>query len=164
MPVAPPRWCPTCRVPHYEACPVRKKQRWQDQDARRPSSRDRGYDEAWRRCRNAFLAANPLCKDCLDRGRYRAAEEVHHVVKVRDDPSRRLDGDNLMALCKPCHSARTARGGVIPPGGISLEAAQARGGAGGKSKPCNYLRSTARCPTRKDAQVSRGGYLKYDDH
>ncbi|MBL8236464.1 MAG: HNH endonuclease [Bryobacterales bacterium] len=54
--------------------------------------------------------ANPLCADCLERGRYRAAEEVHHVVKVRDDPSRRLDWDALRALCKSCHSARTARG------------------------------------------------------
>ncbi|MBM3763537.1 MAG: hypothetical protein FJW36_25305 [Acidobacteria bacterium] len=25
-------------------------------------------------------------------------------------PARRLDRSNLMALCKPCHSRRTARG------------------------------------------------------
>lgn len=88
---------------------LRKKQ-WQDYDSRRPSRQERGYDEAWRRCRKAFLAANPLCHDCLERGWYRASVEAHHVVKVRDDPSRRLDWAVLMALCKPCHSARTGRG------------------------------------------------------
>lgn len=110
MPVAPPRWCATCRTPHAGACPVRKKQQWQDYDARRPSSRDRGYDEKWRRCRAAFLAAHPLCADCHAIGLVRAADEVHHRVKLRVDPSRRLDWDNLLALCKSCHSARTSRG------------------------------------------------------
>ena len=110
MPLNPPRWCLFCRVAHQDRCPVRAKQRWKDYDSRRPGRQERGYDEAWRRCRAAFLAANPLCTDCLERRRYRASVEAHHIVKVRDDPSRRLDWDNLMALCKPCHSARTARG------------------------------------------------------
>jgi 5-methylcytosine-specific restriction protein A len=76
----------------------------------RPSAARRGYDHDWRRCQAAFLAANPLCADCLAAGRTEPAREAHHVVKVRDDPGRRLDWANLLPLCKSCHSKRTARG------------------------------------------------------
>lgn len=38
------------------------------------------------------------------------ATEVHHVVKVKHDRSRRLDPTNVLALCGPCHDARTAKG------------------------------------------------------
>jgi hypothetical protein len=58
MPIAPPRWCPVCRAAHRDGCPVRAKQRWKDYDSRRPGRQERGYDEAWRRCRKAFLAAS----------------------------------------------------------------------------------------------------------
>src|SRR5262245_33658880 len=64
----------------------------------------------WRNCRLAYLRQNPLCADCLDHQRTTAAREVHHIVKVSIDPSRRLDFSNLRALCKSCHSIRTARG------------------------------------------------------
>lgn len=110
MPVAPKRFCALCRTAHDGACPVRQRQKWQDYDANRPSSTERGYDQRWRRCREAFLRAHPLCSDCCAAGLYRAAEEVHHTVKVRDDPSRRLDWTVLVSLCKSCHSVRTARG------------------------------------------------------
>lgn len=110
MPVAPKRFCAYCRAAHDGPCPARQKKKWQDYDAQRPSSTERGYDADWRRCRAVYLRANPFCADCLARKRLRPAEEVHHTVKIRDDPSRRLDWSVLVGLCKPCHSARTARG------------------------------------------------------
>jgi len=76
----------------------------------RGSAASRGYDGAWRRFRAGFLLANPLCADCARNGFATAATEVHHVMKLRRDPSLRLDARNAMALCKPCHSARTAKG------------------------------------------------------
>ena len=79
-------------------------------DQHRGNSTERGYDGAWRRFRAAFLRANPLCADCYSTGEVIAAAEVHHLVKLRDAPGRRLDPTNCRALCQPCHSARTARG------------------------------------------------------
>lgn len=78
---------------------------------RRPrgSTTQRGYDVAWERFRKFFLMNNPLCRDCLDADRLTPANEVHHVHKLADGGPR-LDPDNCMALCKPCHARRTARG------------------------------------------------------
>ena len=72
----------------------------------RPSAWHRGYDARWRKLRLWFLARNPLCADCLARGRTEAAAEVHHVIAISKG-GKRLDPGNLMALCKRCHSRRT---------------------------------------------------------
>lgn len=67
---------------------------------------------AWRKLRAEFLRVNPLCFDCDANGRTVPALEVHHIRKRADDPGREqwLDPENLMSLCRPCHSRRTARG------------------------------------------------------
>ena len=61
------------------------------------------------------LAAEPLCHDCKQGGAINGgggvitvATEVHHIVALRDGGTNDLD--NLMSLCKTCHSKRTARG------------------------------------------------------
>lgn len=64
----------------------------------------------WLVHRAVFLHENPLCADCYAIGRIRDATEVHHKIARRYDREKILDRANFMALCKPCHSARTARG------------------------------------------------------
>lgn len=76
----------------------------------RGNSSQRGYDARWQKLRLVKLGEQPLCEDCLSDGRVEAANEVHHIAKVSDEPAMRLDWDNLMSLCKACHSRRTARG------------------------------------------------------
>lgn len=110
MPMAPKRFCAYCRGLHDGRCPVNRREQQRAYDERRPVPSKRGYDEVWRRCRDAFLRANPFCSDCQAKGRMRSAEEVHHTIKIRDDASRRLDWETLLGLCKSCHSARTAKG------------------------------------------------------
>jgi 5-methylcytosine-specific restriction protein A len=51
---------------------------------------------------------DPCCEDCLPR--ITPAVDVHHIRKIADAPELRLVMSNLMSLCKPCHSVRTARG------------------------------------------------------
>jgi 5-methylcytosine-specific restriction protein A len=58
----------------------------------------------------AYLARHPLCCDCLDAKRTMAANEVHHVLKLRERPELQYEETNLKALCGPCHKVRTARG------------------------------------------------------
>ena len=106
MPQAPKRYCQRCKAVHGGPCP----QRPQRQPVERPSAAKRGYDRQWRDLRELILADEPLCHDCQQKGIVTPAVDVHHVVKISDDPTMRLDRSNLMPLCKRCHSARTARG------------------------------------------------------
>jgi 5-methylcytosine-specific restriction protein A len=79
-------------------------------DQHRPNSYQRGYDKRWSAFRAAYLAEHPLCEDCLTRNRTRAATDLHHIEKLADNPSRKLDKSNVMPLCASCHARRTARG------------------------------------------------------
>jgi len=66
----------------------------------RPSAVQRGYDYAWRKIRDAFLKANPLCW-CGET----ASHVDHQISKARggtDDPA------NLRGICARHHSAKTA--------------------------------------------------------
>ena len=99
-------YCPE----HIHLVEELKKERWQRQDTLRGSARDRGYDSRWEKVRRIFLMKNPLCHDCMAEGKFKPANEVHHVKKVRDHPELRLACDNLMSLCKSCHSKRTFKG------------------------------------------------------
>ena len=67
------------------------------------------YGGAWPRIRARFLASHPLCIICQREGRVMAAEEVHHILPLSQGGTHAED--NLMALCKACHSRITAREG-----------------------------------------------------
>lgn len=94
---------------------------------RAPDTREhaaaRGYDYRWQQFRRRYLAANPLCVDCLNpdpletRDAFEepipivtAATDVHHVKKLKDRPDLKYEDENLMALCGMHHDQRTARG------------------------------------------------------
>jgi len=83
-------------------CQRHAKERPRLPDAR-DSASERGYDRGWRRVRAAFLKRFPECADCGA-----PATEVHHLMSVSDGGTDRWD--NLMPLCKACHSRRTGLG------------------------------------------------------
>lgn len=72
----------------------------------RESSSKRGYDSKWRTTRKLFLNQHPLCEACKSKNKFVKASEVHHIIPIRDGGSNTFD--NLMALCKSCHSKHTA--------------------------------------------------------
>lgn len=84
--------------------------RHKPQQRERGTAAQRGYDHQWRVFREAYLRKHPLCVDCLADRIITVATEPHHIQKVRDRLDLRLDERNLMALCKPHHQVRTARG------------------------------------------------------
>lgn len=86
-----------------ERCPCARRRK-AEHDAARPSPTARGYDADWRLLRSRFLAAHPRCAVCDA-----TAKEVDHIQSVAERPDLRLTWSNLRALCKPCHSRRTAR-------------------------------------------------------
>lgn len=67
------------------------------------------YGRTWRRIRDRYIVAHPLCEECNRHDRITVAEEVHHIISLSKGGTH--VNDNLMSLCKPCHSSITARGG-----------------------------------------------------
>ena len=59
------------------------------------SASERGYDSRWRKARKRFLAAHPLCVECMKEGRY---------VKALF-----WDESNWQPLCHHHHSMKTRR-------------------------------------------------------
>lgn len=54
-------------------------------------------------------AEHPLCEKCREAGRLTNAEKVHHIKPLSKGGTHAEN--NLMALCKRCHSEITAREG-----------------------------------------------------
>jgi len=63
---------------------------------------------AWKKLRNAYIAAYPLCERCLKDGIIKQADVVHHIIEIRSDWSKRLDWDNLEAVCHEHHNKEHA--------------------------------------------------------
>ena len=63
------------------------------------------YGRAWKKIRAHYIQAHPLCEQCEQEGRLTPAEEVHHILPLANGGAH--DDDNLMALCKSCHSSIT---------------------------------------------------------
>jgi 5-methylcytosine-specific restriction protein A len=77
-------------------------------DTKRGTAAERGYDATWRKLRRMQLSRYPLCHDCKVAGVLMPGGEVHHIRAKRDGGTNSFD--NLMTLCKSCHSKRTANG------------------------------------------------------
>ena len=60
------------------------------------------YGRAWRRVRERYVLAHPLCERCLKQGRMTPVDEVHHIIPVSQGGTN--DESNLMSLCKSCHN------------------------------------------------------------
>lgn len=68
---------------------------------RNPQTKRR-YGRAWKRIRDKYVSQHPFCELCYEKGILVETEEVHHKKKLSDGGTH--DRDNLIALCKSCHS------------------------------------------------------------
>lgn len=75
---------------------------------RDPATR-KSYGRTWKRIRDRYIAAHPLCEQCGKTGKLTPAEEVHHIKPLSKGGTH--DEGNLMSLCTSCHSEITAREG-----------------------------------------------------
>lgn len=83
-------------------------------NAKRGSSSAQGYGGRWRLLRKLILNRDPYCKAC----KRAASTEVDHVVAKRNGGSDSIE--NLQGLCKPCHSAKTARETLHSPSPLAI--------------------------------------------
>jgi len=67
----------------------------------------------WQRVRELYIGLHPMCEDPHDihnRIRYEeAAAEVHHIIRLQDQPEFAFNTDNLAALCVECHAKISAK-------------------------------------------------------
>ena len=68
---------------------------------RNPADRKR-YQGEWRKIRDRYIHDHPLCEKCLEEGRFTRAEHVHHILPLSQGGTN--EEDNLMSVCKSCHS------------------------------------------------------------
>ena len=72
------------------------------------SSTKLGYNYRWQQARARFLREHPLCERHEQRGYVVPANEVDHRKPHKGDQALFWDESNWCALCKPCHSLKTA--------------------------------------------------------
>jgi 5-methylcytosine-specific restriction protein A len=75
----------------------------------RASSTKRGYGYKWQKARAGYLARHPLCAQCERDGRIGVATDLDHIIPHKGDMQLFWDRANWQGLCKPHHSAKTAR-------------------------------------------------------
>ena len=91
-----------------------KHQAVQDQyEAQRRNNRSHNFSKMygweWRKVRNNFIKANPLCVICFAKGLIVPANVVDHIKPHKGDKNLFWNEDNYQSLCKPCHDAKTAK-------------------------------------------------------
>ena len=113
MPFAAPKPCtyPGCGTLVRDGgsrCEKHKRTEARIYDQQRGTRQERGYDNKWDKARKGYLRSHPLCAECQRQGRLTPASEVDHIIPHRLDMKVFWDYDNWQALCKSCHSAKTA--------------------------------------------------------
>ena len=64
----------------------------------------------WQLLRNQkWVASDGLCEMCRAKGIIKSAKEIHHIVPIEVDWSKRLEYENLIALCSDCHNQQHLR-------------------------------------------------------
>ena len=67
------------------------------------------YGRAWKRIRDKYASEHPFCELCFERGIIVETQEIHHKKPLSEGGTH--DRENLIALCKSCHSKIHAKRG-----------------------------------------------------
>lgn len=110
QPKSPCRWNGCPRLTEERYCEKHKKQsdKQYNKYHRDPKTYKR-YSNRWKQIRQLYIKEHPVCEICEKKGIIKAVEEVHHLIPLSKGGTNRAD--NLMSLCKSCHSKITATEG-----------------------------------------------------
>lgn len=127
MPRKPKRPC------SYPGCPELTDGRYCEKHQKQENARYEKYDRdpavrrrygrAWKRIRDSYVKTHPFCEQCYKNGIIVPVDEVHHKIPLSEGGTH--DRNNLIALCKRCHSKIHAQRGdrwhkQDPRGGLNL--------------------------------------------
>lgn len=113
MPHKPMHPCsyPGCpNLTHERYCDVHKREenkRYETYD--RDEFAKKSYGHTWEKIRKRYVSTHPICEMCFKEGIITPVEHVHHIIPLREGGTN--DDDNLMSLCKSCHSKEHAKRG-----------------------------------------------------
>ena len=86
MPRKPKRPCSYPAVPTSRTVSIARNNeaaaRRQYNKYERSADVNKKYGRAWKRIRDRYAAAHPLCEMCLKEGRLTPVDEVHHIVPI----------------------------------------------------------------------------------
>jgi len=113
VPSKPKRPCsyPGCpELTHGRFCEAHaKKEAQRYEKYNRDPAVHRRYGRAWKRIRDRYAQAHPLCELCQQDGKLTPTEEIHHKLPLSEGGTHATD--NLLALCKSCHARLHAERG-----------------------------------------------------
>lgn len=91
-------------------CDQHRRPHQHQQEQRRGTRQQRGYDAVWLRLRTLILQRDPMCRiriACADRSiTQQTSTQVDHIVPLRVAPHLRLVPSNLQGCCGPCNTAK----------------------------------------------------------
>lgn len=93
-------------IDNPNGCPKCRKESNKDYDTNiRAEDRKKIYNSTkWKLVRGeAILRDEFLCQPCKRNGVETLAEEVHHVIELKDDITKAYELDNLESTCHTCH-------------------------------------------------------------
>ena len=102
--------CPNLVEAGMRFCPEHEKEENRRYEKYgRDRTAKRRYGRGWKRVRDHYIAAHPLCEQCMKEGRLTRATQVHHIVPLSEGGSSRPE--NLTAICSECHARIHAKRG-----------------------------------------------------
>ena len=114
MPIKPKRPC------SYPNCPKLTDGRFCEEHQRLENKRYEKYERdpavlkrygsVWKRVRASYVKAHPYCELCYQNGVMKEVEEVHHKKPLSQGGTHNFE--NLVSLCKSCHSRIHATDGT----------------------------------------------------
>lgn len=99
-------YCDACRPTAQSEQASNRAKRMAAYDANQRDQRKVAFyrSKPWRLLsQRKMMDVGYQCEVCKANGRIAIAEDVHHIVPLSKDWSRRLDYDNLLAVCSSCH-------------------------------------------------------------
>ena len=118
MPYKPKRPCSQRDCPELveigeQYCPGHKKEdsRRYERDRRSPIKRAFYASKKWRLFRKVYIRKHPWCESGIHDIPVRSTDLDHIVKFVSDLDPLAWSEDNLQALCKRCHSSKSAKEG-----------------------------------------------------
>lgn len=93
----------------YINLPKKTKENKRNENTPMRELRKKAYNTtAWRNLREAYMKQNPLCEECLKKGKVTPASSVHHIKSPFKGGELNkvlfLDYNNLQSICHECHA------------------------------------------------------------